>query len=115
MYNKINNNSSFKVAMYIRLSREDGDDLESESIGNQRSLISGYLHANGIVPVDEYVDDGYSGGNFNRPGFKKLLSDIESKKINMVITKDLSRLGRDYIETGRYIERYFPENNIRIN
>ncbi len=113
MYNKINNNSSFKVAMYIRLSREDGDDLESESIGNQRSLISGYLHANGIVPVDEYVDDGYSGGNFNRPGFKKLLSDIESKKINMVITKDLSRLGRDYIETGRYIERYFPENNIR--
>lgn len=114
MHNKtIDDTKNYKVGMYIRLSREDGDDLESESVGNQRSLITGYLLANGITPQNEYVDDGYSGGNFNRPGFKKLIKDIEAQKIDMVITKDLSRLGRDYIETGRYVERYFPENNIR--
>jgi len=109
----LNDGNTYKIGMYIRLSREDGDDLESESIGNQRSLITGYLLANGVTPTSEYVDDGYSGGNFNRPGFKKLLMDIEAKKINMVITKDLSRLGRDYIDTGNYIERIFPEKNIR--
>ena len=103
----------YKVGLYIRLSREDGDDMESESVSNQRSLITGYLAANNIEPVDEYVDDGYSGGNFNRPSFKRLIADIEKGIINCVITKDLSRLGRDYIDTGMYIERYFPENNIR--
>ena len=104
---------NYKVGLYIRLSREDGDDLESESISNQRSLIRGYLAANGIEPVNEYVDDGYSGGNFNRPSFKRLITDIEKGIINCVITKDLSRLGRDYIDTGMYVERYFPEHNIR--
>lgn len=114
MYSKYNNdNINHKIGLYIRLSREDGDDLESESVSNQRSLLSGYLKANGLVAIEEYVDDGYSGGNFNRPSFQKLIRDIENKKINCVITKDLSRLGRDYIETGRYIERYFPEKNIR--
>lgn len=103
----------YKIGLYIRLSREDGDDLESESISNQRSILSGYLKANNLVAYDEYVDDGYSGGNFNRPGFQRLIEDIENKRINCVITKDLSRLGRDYIDTGRYIERYFPEHNIR--
>jgi len=87
--------------------------MESESISNQRSLIRGYLAANGIEPINEYVDDGYSGGNFNRPSFKRLIADIEKGIINCVITKDLSRLGRDYIDTGMYIERYFPEHNIR--
>ena len=107
-------NNTYKVALYIRLSREDGDDLESESITNQRNLLLNYIKANNTLKViDEYVDDGYSGGNFNRPSFKRLILDIEMKKINCVITKDLSRLGRDYIETGRYIERYFPEHNIR--
>lgn len=104
---------NYKVGLYIRLSREDGDDLESESISNQRSLIRGYLTANGIKPVNEYVDDGYSGGNFNRPAFKRLIADIEKGTINCVVTKDLSRLGRDYIDTGMYVERYFPEHNIR--
>jgi len=114
MYSKYNNdNINYKIGLYIRLSREDGDDLESESVSNQRSLLSGYLKANGLQAIEEYVDDGYSGGNFNRPSFQKLIRDIENKKINCVITKDLSRLGRDYIETGRYIERYFPEKNIR--
>lgn len=107
------NNTDYKIGLYIRLSREDGDDLESESIGNQRILLNGFLKANNLVAVEEYIDDGYSGGNFNRPSFKKLIRDIEKGLINCVITKDLSRLGRDYIDTGRYIERYFPENNIR--
>ncbi|MDD2494647.1 MAG: recombinase family protein [Tissierellia bacterium] len=109
----ITDSKVYKIGLYIRLSREDGDDLESESITNQRSLIKGYLAANGIESINEYVDDGYSGGNFNRPSFKKLIADIEKGIINCVITKDLSRLGRDYIDTGMYVERYFPENNIR--
>lgn len=104
---------NYKIGMYIRLSREDGDDLESESVSNQRSLITGYLSANRIVPTKEYVDDGYSGGNFNRPAFKRMIIDLEKGIINSVVTKDLSRLGRDYIDTGHYVERYFPENNIR--
>ncbi len=108
-----NNNQNYNIGLYIRLSREDGDDMESESVSNQRSLLLGYLKANHLNYIDEYVDDGYSGGNFNRPSFQRLIRDIENKKINCVITKDLSRLGRDYIDTGRYIERYFPEHNIR--
>lgn len=106
-------NINYKIGIYIRLSREDGDDLESESVTNQRSLLTGFLKANGLVVVDEYVDDGYSGGNFNRPGFQRLLKDIQDKKINMVMTKDLSRLGRDHVMTGYYVESFFPENNIR--
>ena len=101
------------VGMYLRISTEDGDKAESYSIGNQRRIIEEYLKQNNFVNVTEYVDDGYSGTNFNRPGFKNLLSDIEKKKINVVITKDLSRLGRDYIKTGYYIEEYFVEKQIR--
>ena len=92
--------------MYIRLSREDGDKGESESIGNQRKILQRYIREEGLTLVKEYVDDGISGTTFNRPGFNKMLQDIENKNINMVITKDLSRL-------GFYIEDYFPKNNIR--
>lgn len=99
--------------MYIRLSREDGDKQESESISNQRKIITRYLEENHLTLVDEYVDDGVSGTTFDRTGFNKLLQDIENGKINMVVTKDLSRLGRDYIKTGYYIENYFPEKQIR--
>ena len=113
MNRKYNFNSNYKVGMYIRLSREDGDDLESESVTNQRSLLTGFLKANGLNPINEYVDDGYSGGNFNRPGFQRLINDINQGIINMVITKDLSRLGRDHIKTGYYVENYFPEKSIR--
>ena len=113
MNNRTLDFSGYKIAMYIRISREDGDDLESESICNQRSLIKGYLLANEINEYTEYVDDGYSGCIFNRPGFIKLISDINNKKINIIITKDLSRLGRDYIETGNYIEKIFPSKNKR--
>ena len=106
-------NKDFKIAIYIRLSREDGDDLESESVTNQKSLLISYLKSKNLNPVDFYVDDGYTGTNFERPGFKRLLIDIENKKINMIITKDLSRLGRDHVMTGYYIETYFPEKSVR--
>ncbi|MBQ9657985.1 MAG: recombinase family protein [Clostridia bacterium] len=99
--------------MYIRLSREDGDKQESESIGNQRKILQRYVKENNLCLVKEYVDDGISGTTFDRPSFNELLKDIENKTIDMVITKDLSRLGRDYIKTGFYLEDYFPKNNIR--
>ena len=106
-------NSNFKVAIYIRLSREDGDKQESESIGNQRDIIMRYIKENNLQFIDEYVDDGVSGTTFERSGFQRMISDIEQKRINMVITKDLSRLGREYIQTGYYIENYFPEHMVR--
>ena len=104
---------SYKVAIYIRLSRDDGDKLESESVSNQRDILQRYIKENELIFVDEYIDDGVSGTTFDRPAFNKMIKDIESKKINMVITKDLSRLGRDYIKIGYYIENYFPENGVR--
>ena len=109
----VKNDINYKVALYMRLSKDDGDKEESESITNQRKILRTYAKENGYVIYDEYIDDGYSGTNFNRPGFKKLIKDIEAKRVNMVITKNLARLGRDYIETGRYIETFFPENQIR--
>ena len=105
-------NSSFKVGFYIRLSRDDGN-IESDSIVSQRSLLRRYVKENNYIVVDEYVDDGFTGTNFDRPGFKKMIQDIELGKINMIITKDMSRLGRDYIGTGELIEKYFPNNNVR--
>ncbi|MCI8637083.1 MAG: recombinase family protein [Clostridia bacterium] len=102
-----------KYGIYIRLSREDGDKQESESIGNQRNILQRYVKEYNLTLIKEYVDDGISGTTFDRPGFNKMLQDIEKGTINMVITKDLSRLGRDYIKTGHYIENYFPQNNIR--
>ncbi|MCI9177374.1 MAG: recombinase family protein [Clostridia bacterium] len=107
----------YQVAIYIRLSKEDIDKgyEESESIKNQRDLLTQYVQNLGeeYQLVDIYIDQGYTGTNFNRPSFQKMIQDIRIEKINMVITKDLSRLGRDYIETGEYIEKWFPENNVR--
>ena len=105
-------NNSFKVGIYIRLSRDDLTK-ESDSIVSQRSLLNQYICENNYNLVDEYVDDGFTGTNFERPSFKRMIKDIESGKINMIITKDMSRLGRDYIGTGELIEKYFPNNNIR--
>ena len=94
-------NNTYNVGLYIRLSREDDDkNYESESITNQKSLLLQYAKENNLRVYDIYIDDGFSGTNFDRPGFKRLIKDIENKKINMVITKDMSRLGRDYIGTG---------------
>ena len=106
----------WKVALYIRLSREDDEDkVESNSITNQRSLLMEYLKNNDeFVIYDIYVDDGYSGTDFNRPGFQRLLNDMKDNKFNTVVVKDLSRLGRNYIEVGNYIEQIFPLFKIRF-
>ena len=107
----------YRVAIYIRLSKEDVDRGydESESIKNQRTLLTEYVQKLGweYELIDIYIDQGYTGTNFNRPDFQRMIRDINSGKVNMVVTKDLSRLGRDYIETGEYIEKWFPENNVR--
>ena len=102
-----------KAALYIRLSREDDNDGPSESVSNQQALLTQYAAEHHMDVYDTYIDDGWSGGNFDRPAFQRLLRDIESKKVGIVITKDLSRLGRDYILTGHYLERYFPEHRVR--
>ena len=108
---RINN---YRVAKYMRLSRDDGDDRESESIENQRDIITNYIaEREELIDTEEYIDDGYTGTNFNRPGFQKLLKDIKDGKINCIITKDLSRFGRDHIDTGYYLERYLPAHSIR--
>ncbi len=111
-YAKINS-FVYKVGNYIRLSREDLKIGESESISNQRTFLKSWVEEQGYELVDTYVDDGFSGTNFERPAFQRMLEDIESGKINMVVTKDLSRLGRDYIGTGEFIERYFPQRKVR--
>ena len=103
----------FKAAIYCRLSKDDDQKGESVSIGTQKSMLSDYCNEHGVEIYDYYVDDGYSGTNFNRPAFKRLLEDIDSELINMVVTKDLSRLGRDYIMTGYYSEIYFPSRQVR--
>lgn len=104
----------YKVGIYIRLSREDGDDRESESVENQRDIINKFIEdQEDLEYVEEYVDDGYTGTNFDRPGFIRLKKDIEKGIINCVITKDLSRLGRDHIMAGYYIEKFFTEEHIR--
>ena len=98
---------------YLRLSREESQAGESSSITNQRMIITKFCEDNGLNLVREFVDDGYSGGNFNRPGFQEMISELKKNAVKVVITKDLSRLGRDMIESGFYAEKYFPENGIR--
>lgn len=107
-------NKVYKAGIYARLSREDEENSEqSSSIENQIALLTAHVTAMGAVVAGVYTDDGVSGTTFDRPGFKRLIDDIESGKINMVVTKDLSRLGRDITETSRYFQRYFPEHNVR--
>ena len=98
---------------YLRLSNEEAQGGESSSITNQRMIVENYCRQNGITLVREFVDDGYSGGNFNRPGFKEMLKQLEQGKANLVITKDLSRLGRDMREASYYAEQFFPEHGIQ--
>lgn len=112
---KMNTEYLYKAALYIRLSVEDGDKEESNSVTNQRMLLNDFLNDNPDIELyDTYIDDGFSGTDFERPGFEKLLEDLYSKKFNTVIVKDLSRLGRNYIEVGNYIEKIFPLFNIRF-
>ena len=117
MYNSYLTNMDFNVGIYIRLSQEDKDkkyESDSESVINQRQILKEYVKNNNFNLVSEYVDDGYSGTDFDRPGFQSLLKDIKNKEINCIIVKDLSRFGRDHVMTGYYIETFFPENNIRF-
>lgn len=103
----------YKTAIYCRLSQDDGQEGDSSSIQTQKMMLKQYAQDNGFVIHDIYVDDGYSGLNFERPAFQRMLQDIEKGKVNLVITKDLSRLGRDYIMTGYYTEIYFSNMNVR--
>ena len=106
---------NIRVAGYLRLSREDGDRPESDSILSQQRLIEDYCtHHPEFRVVGYYPDDGFTGTNFNRPSFGKMLEDIEGGKIDCVICKDLSRFGRDYIDMGHYLERYFPTHHVRF-
>ena len=108
-------NEKYNCATYLRLSRSDGDQQESNSIKNQRALLNDYMGKHPeLHKFDEYVDDGYSGTNFERPDFKRMMQDIEKRNVNCIIVKDLSRFGRNYIETGRYLERIFPFMGVRF-
>lgn len=113
-------NKIYKAAIYVRLSKEDGDvsdvsKAESNSISNQKELIREFLkNKEDIAVVSERIDDGYSGVNFERPAFQLMLEDIKQGKVDCVVVKDLSRFGRNYIESGRYIEKIFPMLGVRF-
>ena len=101
------------TALYCRISLDDGGDNESMSISNQKLMLRDFAEKHGMFQYEYYVDDGYTGRNFNRPSFQRMIADIEAGKIGCVVTKDLSRLGRNYIEAGSYIEIFFPKHNVR--
>ena len=105
----------WRVGIYLRLSNDDGYNKESNSISNQKSLIKYFLNSNkDLKAVDYYIDDGFTGTDFNRPGFNKMMDDIYNGKINSVIVKDLSRLGRNYLEVGYFFEKVIPQYEIRF-
>lgn len=108
------NNKAGYTALYCRLSSDDGRDGDSGSIANQKLLLEKYANEKNLGPTKVYVDDGYTGTNFNRPGFKQMKDDIEKGFIHTVVVKDLSRFGRDYINVGYYTENYFPSMDIRF-
>lgn len=109
-----NKNQIGITALYCRLSRDDGTESESNSIGNQKKLLSQKAKEMGLTDTKYYVDDGYTGTNFNRPRFQQLIDDIEIGLVSAVMVKDLSRLGRDYVSVGNYTDSYFPEHNVRF-
>ena len=102
------------TALYERLSRDDEQLGDSNSIVNQKKMLETYCEQNGYTNIAHYTDDGYSGGSFDRPDWKRLIEDIEAGKVGMVITKDMSRIGRNYLEVGYYTEIYFGQKNIRF-
>ena len=111
----INFEREWLVGIYTRRSFDDNEDFESNTIINQKSLINNYISKeDNMKIIDYYVDDGYTGTDFNRPAFQEMMNDIKEKRINTIIVKDLSRLGRNHLEVGRYIEDIFPIYNIRI-
>lgn len=102
-----------RAALYLRLSRDDGEKSESESIAAQRMFLVDYCRKEGMTVAEIYADDGWSGTDFNRPSFIRMMREAKEGKFDTVVTKDMSRLGRDYIGTGEYIERIFPTMGIR--
>lgn len=108
---KLNNDKI--TALYCRLSKDDGTNNESMSISTQKTMLKEYAKRNGFLNCQFYVDDGYSGTNYDRPAFRQLIEDIQDGEVSTLITKDLSRLGRNYLETGTYIEVFFPNHNVR--
>lgn len=102
------------ACIYLRLSKEDGDSAESNSISSQRQIIESFVKNNDLTIVSEYIDDGYTGSNFNRPDFMRMIDDLNQKKFTTIIVKDLSRFGRDYIESGKYLQKIFPEKRVRF-
>ena len=105
--------NSCRTAIYLRLSRDDGND-ESQSIQSQRKILTDYVERQNWILAGEYVDDGFSGVSFERPDFRRLVKDIEYGRYDIVVTKDLSRLGRSYIQVGYYLEEFFPSHNSRF-
>ena len=104
---------NYKItALYCRLSRDDDYRGDSASIQTQKQMLEQYAKQNQFNHLKFFIDDGYSGTSFERPGFQELINDIEKDKIGTIITKDLSRLGRDYLKTGYYLENYFPEHKV---
>lgn len=103
----------YKTAIYCRLSKEDERGRESSSIETQKKMLTGFAKEHGFEVYDTYIDDGYSGTNFDRPGINRLKQDIIDKKIDLVLIKDLSRLGRNYLEVGKLIDEFFPQHRIR--
>jgi len=101
------------TALYCRLSQDDGLDGESNSIQNQKRILEQYARDHRFPNIQFYVDDGYSGASFNRPDFQRMMADMEDGKIGIIITKDLSRLGRNQLHTGLYIEERFPQFGVR--
>ena len=105
----------FNVAIYIRLSREDGDKEESDSVGNQRKLLTEYVNKHDdFILYDVYIDDGFTGTNFNRPDFHRMIADIEDNKVNCVVVKDLSRFARNYSDAGSLIDNLFVQMGVRF-
>ena len=102
------------TALYCRLSRDDGVEGDSNSVANQKKLLKRFAKENGLTNTRYYVDDGYTGTNFERPGFQKMIEDIDLGYISTVIVKDLSRLGRRYDMVGYYMDTYFPDRDVRF-
>ena len=112
--NKNQNINQGMTALYCRLSRDDGSEGDSNSVTNQKKMLRKYAKEHGFTNTRYYIDDGYTGTNFNRPGFQKMMEDIEMGYIQTVIVKDMSRFGRDYLTVGYYTDTYFPDMGIRF-
>ena len=110
----MNRQSNIITALYCRLSRDDDVQGDSNSIANQKRLLSRYAKDYGLSNTKYFVDDGYTGTNFNRPGFTEMIEAIEDGYIGAVMVKDMSRLGRDYLQVGLYTDQFFPEHGVRF-